>query len=273
MSYPKWVQEIEDRAGGKSVLLVEGDVDTRILAYFLDQVSPEWEARTILRSAGHKSRVIEGVKNYHPEWGGIVDTDEWTPEQVQKELVPTPRVKALPRFCLENYFCVPEELWEAIPPAQRKVVENNPNPLVQPISTVLPDWVAHGAMWRVIRNRRTGLLNQSGFPAKLDNAPITNLVEIRCILKSWHAQLDPDQIISEYQQELSEAQHLTIDKQLKSYIHGKKFFNQVITPTLNQLFGQQSADTWLENFTQAPYGLIIPADLREFLLEMLNLFG
>jgi len=272
MSRPRWVQEIEDKSGSKPVLLVEGDVDTRIVAYFLEQVSPGWETGVILLSAGYKSRVIEGVRNYHPEWVGIIDTDEWTLDQVQRELTQLPRVRALPRFCLENYFCVPEELWSALPLIQQEAVGNDPSRLAQPVLTLLPDWVAHGAIWRVIRSRRTGLLNQSGFPAKLDNVPVTDLAEIRRILESWHAQLDPDQIINEYQQALDIAQRLTTDEQLKSYVHGKKFFNQVIVSTLNQLFGQRDAYTWLQTFTQPPYGLNTPPDLEEFLLEVLNLF-
>ena len=166
MSNPEWLQDLEARSGGKTVLLVEGNIDTGILAHFLTQISPGWDARIVLLPARFKSRVIKAVRDYHPEWAGIVDTDEWSPDDVQKELENAPRIKALPRFCLENYFCVPEELWDTLPPIQRQAINDDSNRL-KPILEELPAWVAYGAMWRVIRGRRKGLLHESGFPQSL----------------------------------------------------------------------------------------------------------
>ena len=273
MSKPEWLQDLEARSGGRTVLLVEGNVDTGILAHFLTQISPGWDARIVLLPARFKSRVIEAIRDYHHEWAGIVDIDEWSPDDVQKELENATRIKTLPRFCLENYFCVPEELWNALPPVQRQAIDNDPHRLARPILEQLPDWVAHGAMWRVIRGRRRGLLHESGFPAKLDHTPITDLNEIRAILTAWHEQLDPEQIIGEYREELKKAQRLTPDEQLKRYIHGKKFFKQVITHTLNELFGQPTTGTWLQRLSRPDHEVAIPADLREFLTDVLASLG
>ena len=268
MSQPDWIKKLEDQSGGKPVLVVEGNIDVSLLSRFLTQVSPGWETQFVMGSATRKSRVIEAIRDYHPEWAGIIDTDEWPPNQVPEALKDTPTVKPLPRFCLENYFCIPQEIWTALPENQRQTLDNDPSRLQEPILAKLSDWVAHGAMWRVIRKRRKGLLYESSFSAELDRSPVTDLSEIRNILTIWHDHLNPDQIIAKYQAELNDAIKLSSIEQLKSYIHGKKFFRQVVTPNLNQLFSPTTANDWLQRFGR---NLVPPADLQEFLLNMVNL--
>ena len=268
---PEWIKQIERAAGGKAVLLVEGGTDIRILSYFLDKVSSGWNTRFGLFPVNSKKNVIQAIKTYHPEWVGVIDQDEWSPEYVIKSTQELPRIKVLPRFCLENYFCVPEELWEALPPSLRASLSHGQEDLTQPLIHAIPDWLAHGAMWRVIRRKHTRLVYESRFPTEFDSQPITDEQEIRRIFEAWHTQLDPEQILHEYRAELSEANTRTVYEQLTGYVHGKKFFQQVVTPTLNSLFGQENADIWLERFTHEPYGLSLPPDLSHFLQEVLAL--
>lgn len=274
MSSPEWIEKLEERAGGKPVLLVEGTVDERVLTYFLTQVSSGWESSFMMLSAGSKKKVIKGIKNYHPEWVGIVDSDGWSIDDIQTELREVHRVRTLPRFCLDNYFCVADELWDALPSIQKEAIDNDLNRLTIPILSSLLNWVAHGAMWRVMRKRYNQLLYKSGFPAKLDREPVTDRAEIRQILESWHAQLDPDLILGEYDRELAAAQTLSAEEQLKIYVHGKKFFKRVVVRTLNDLFKQQHQRTskWQENLTRTPAaGLPLPADLEHFLTDIVDL--
>ena len=264
---PEWIKRIERAAGGKGVLLVEGDTDIRMLAYFLESISPDWNARFGLFSANSKQNVLKAIKTYHPEWGGVIDQDEWSPTSVQRL-----RVKVLPRFCLENYVCVPEELWEALPQPQKTVLTHGLEDVRQPLIQALPDWLAHGAMWRVIRRRHARLVYESDFPSEFDSRPITDEQEIRSILEAWHRQLDPEQILDEYRGELAAAKTKIEFEQLTQYVHGKKFFQQVVVPTLNSLFGQANSDKWSERLTQSPAGLRIPHDLSLFLQDVLRLF-
>jgi hypothetical protein len=53
----------------------------------------------------------------------------------------------------------------------------------------------------------------------------------------------------------------------------RKFFRQVVVPTLNDLFGQAHPDTWLERFTQDPSGLALPDDLSGFLRKVVRLLS
>ncbi|MDM8520183.1 DUF4435 domain-containing protein [Anaerolineales bacterium HSG6] len=271
MSSPKWLQNIESRAGKKPVLLVEGNTDIRVLSYFLDQISPRWSTNVVLLPAQRKSQVIKAVSTYHSEWVGIVDRDEWSPQQIDQEIT-HPRVKVLPRFCLENFFCAPHELRDAIPNTLKNSQPDVWQDVEKKILDVLPNWVAHGAMWRVLRNRRTELLYNSDFPSKLDRSPVTDIQEIKTILNEWYLQLEPNQIITEYQHELAQINlNLEPDAQLKQYVHGKKFYRQVVVTALNKSFKPTNADRWLERFTDDVSGIVIPSDLHDFLTETLKL--
>lgn len=269
---PQWVKEIVDNAGNKRVLLVEGKRDRAVLSYFLNQVYPEWNSKFVLHAAESKKRVIDCIQYYRADWVGIVDKDEWSPKQIEELGRELPRLKVLPRFCIENYFCVPKELWSALPLNQKETINNEFDRLAKPLMAVLPNWLSHGVMWRVIMNRRRDLLNESGFPAKLDREPITDLDEIRRILETWHKQLDPDAIISEYQQELAAAEKRDSVDELQHFVHGKKFLSSVVVPALNKIFTQASVDVWLGQLMRDDRGFSIPSDLQGFLSEVIGLF-
>ena len=75
-------------------------------------------------------------------------------------------------------------------------------------------------------------------------------------------------VIGNYQTELKQAQLKSNDDLLRSYIHGGKFFRQVICPTLNNLLGQRGHDEWIDLLSR---DLIPPPDIRAVLLDLLNL--
>jgi len=262
---PLWVHEIQTRSAGKAVLLVEGKDDVPLLSYFLTKHSPGWDSKLVILPADGKKRVISGIRTHRPDWVGVVDTDEWNPDDLQNVAASLPRLLVLPRFCIESYFCDPEEVWEALPPAQRNHLGGDPNVLSQPILEVLTDWVAHGAMWRVLRR----LHHTAQLPAKLDHAPVTDELEIRTILKTWHEKLAPDLVIQQYHDELAEATTLGMKHQITEYIHGKKFYRQVVVPTLNRLFSSKSAGDWLQRFQDGE--IQPPEDLQRLFDEILAL--
>ena len=266
-SKPLWVTDIENLARGLPVVLIEGQQDRLILTHFLDQQSPDWKQRFYLAIAGSKSHVITGVAEHHPDWVGIVDRDEWSESDVEAGLARSPHLKALSRFCAESYFCHPEELWPALPEQQRAKAGDHPASLAGPIYGALPDWVAHGAMWRVLRE----LYKLARLPAELESKPVTDEAEIRRILETWHRQLAPELVLEKYHQELQTAQGLSRDAQLTTYIHGKKFYLQVVVQALDHLFGGKGADDWLQKFRDAP--LRPPADMRDLLEWLLASIG
>lgn len=262
---PLWVNEIENQGRGNPALLVEGDDDVRLFRHFLNQHAPGWDLRLHLASAGSKSHVISGVAVHRPAWIGVVDLDERSPEDLQEAVARSTRLRALPRFCIESYFCHPAELWAALPPAQRTRVKDDLQALAGPILKALPDWVAHGALWRVLRR----LYHAARLPAQLDNAPVTDEAEIRRILQAWHDRLAPDEVIEQYRSELGAARELSQNEQLTRYVHGKKFYNQIVVQTLDRLFAGRGADDWLQKFRDEK--MQPPSDLKVLLDWILSL--
>jgi hypothetical protein len=265
-----WIVDIKSRAGGKPVVLVEGQDDVVLLGHFFSQRAPDWVQRLHLAEARGKKRVVQGITVHCPDWIGIIDWDEWASLDVQDALKKTDRLKVLPRFCIESYFCVPEELWEALPLPQRQRVGDDITKLSRLILSALPDWVAHGAMWRVLRARRRGLFSGLGFPAELENRPVTDEAEIRAILQTWYDYLKPDDILNAYRAELQAARvNHSEEQQLKIYVHGKKFFDQVVVQHLDQLFSGKGRGDWLQRFRNGP--IQPPLDLVDLLDEVLSL--
>jgi hypothetical protein len=264
---PSWLQEIEDLAGGRSVLLVEGPDDDVILSYFLGNHRPGWNLRLFIGQAGGKPEVIRGLK-HRPQWIGVVDRDVWSQAEMDEAHRGTPRLRVLPRFCIESYFCVPEELWPALPPSHRSVVEDDIDRLKQPILDALPDWVAHGAMYRVLRVRAAGVRSRDVFPHALQASPVTDEDEIRKILETWHRYLDPESILVEYRAERQNGLSLPVNEQLTRYVVAKKFFEQVVVPTLDDLFGATDKK-WLERFRDG--NIQPPAELAALFEEILGL--
>lgn len=254
---PAWIVEIEKRARGLPVLLVEGKEDETWFSHFLDLHAEAvgWRSRLFLAIAADKRHVIQGIVVHRPSWIGVVDRDEWREADVVAAADRTPRLHILPRFCVESFLCDPVELWTALPAFQRDRIAEGINALTQPIRKQIPGWVAHGAMWRVLREIR----ETSRFPTEFEERPITDEAQIRQILDSWHQQIAPDVVLARYQSELARGHELSEPEQMRRYVHGKKFFNQVVVQTLDQLFSGKGADDWQQKLRDAP--LLPPPDL------------
>jgi hypothetical protein len=263
---PSWLPAIEDEAAGKPVLLVEGSDDNVILSYFLEKHRPGSDQRIFIGEAGGKPEVIRGLK-HRPQWIGVVDRDVWSQDDVDKVRRQTPRLFVLSRFCIESFFCVPEELWPALPPSHRGAVEDNIDRLKRPIFDVLPDWVAHSAMWRVLRIRAEGVRSRDIFPHALQKSPITDEDEIRRILETWHRYLDPERILEGYRAERQRGLALSVVEQFAGYVVGDKFFKKVIASILDELFGATDKN-WLERFRDEQ--IQPPPDLTALFDEILD---
>jgi hypothetical protein len=264
---PDWLGYIDNDAGKRFVLLVEGPGDIVILSHFLDKHHLDWDVQLFIAPAGGKPKVIQGLK-HRPQWIGVVDRDEWSQDEAGEVQKQTPRLKVLPRFCIESYFCVPGELWGALPPVDRRKVNDDASRLSKPLLDVLPDWVAHGAMWRVLRVRARGVRSRDVFPHALQESPITDEDEIRRVLETWQGYLDPESILHEYRAERKRGLALPVDEQLTRYVVGDKFFVQVVTPALDELFGA-SDKNWLERLRDGQ--IQPPPDLAAFFNEILGL--
>ena len=259
---PAWIVEIENLARGLPVILVEGKEDVMWFGHFLDLHAAGWRSRTFLAAAEGKRHVIQGTTIHRPSWIGIIDRDEWREADVVAAAGRSSRLHILPRFCIESYLCDPAELWNALPAPQRNRV-TDADAWTEVIRQHIPDWVAHGAMWRVLRE----IHETSRFPSQLEEHPITDEAQIRQILASWHQQIAPDIVLARYQVELAVGRASPKPEQLRQYIHGKKFFNQVVVQVLDRLFAGKGTDDWQQRFRDAP--ILPPPDLSALLDRIL----
>jgi hypothetical protein len=238
-------------------LILEGTDDIAAFENFLTKVHPDWENTWVLAGAGKKIEVL-AILEQEANWMGVVDRDEWSADKIETYQTEFSNLWVLPRYCIENYLIVPAELWLAIPGKQQTKIAGGLQILDQAIKADLERWRCHGVLWSVINPLWEGLRGMGFKEALLDPAIATNADEIRHKLAEWHDYLEPDQIWQQYQQALAQATQLNADEQLKYYIHGKHFFAQIVTPVLNQLLIQESADQRQQKIFRT---LPLPADL------------
>lgn len=262
-----WVGDLLSAYGRKSLILVEGEEDVALYARMFDLIEPDWRRRFAVEHVDGKERVFRGCRRA-PSWRGLVDRDEWTEARIAKEQQETPTVRVLPRFTAQNYWIDPEELWALVPVAAKASVGEVQARLRAEIEDRRPAWIAHGAMWRIMLQRRAGL-SYLGFPQELVNRPVTDETQIMDILTRWHDHLEPETILIEYRAERDAALTQPTHEQYTQTIHGKRFFRQVVTPVLNTVFRSPSktAQAWSADLIAGTTG--VPSDLRSVLAELL----
>lgn len=236
----KKIREEKIANSAKRALIVEGADDLDAFQSFLGKARPGWEQKWVIAEAGKKTEVLAIIRK-EPDWIGIVDRDEWSVPKIADLTTELPNLWFLPRYCIENYLLISDELWGALPEKQRNKIAGGLTQLTQSISNDLTRWLCHGVLWSVINPMWEGLRSLGFKEALLDPAIATNEAEIKAKLQEWHDYLEPEQIWQNYQVALGRVVQLPVDEQLKQVIHGKYFYEQVVNPLLNQLLGQKAA--------------------------------
>lgn len=242
----------------KRVLLVEGPDDISALQNFLTQIHPGWEQQWVLSGAGSKQRVLQAL-SLEANWLGIVDRDAWTEDQVTEKCRNQANLLVLPRFCIESYLVVPEELWQGFPPKHQQKVDGGINTLIQHIYSVLPQWRNHAALWFVIQPLWEQLRAAGFNTAFREFTTAQNDAEVERCLRQWSQYLDPDALLERIQIRKAEMAMLSPTVQLTQCFHGKMFFEQVIDPLLKPFFGQRGREQRQKELFRA---LSVPDDLN-----------
>jgi hypothetical protein len=235
----KDIREQQIANSGKRALIVEGTDDEDAFQSFLGNAYRDWEQSWVIAKAGKKTEVLAIIRQ-EPDWIGVVDRDEWSTQKIAELETELTNLWFLPRYCIENYLFVPEELWGALPEKQRNKIDGGLAQLTQSITNDLACWRCHGALWSIINPMWEGLRSLGFKEALLNPAIATNEAEIRAKLQEWHNYLEPNQTWQRYQNALNQVEQLSDEEQLKLWIHGKKFYEGVLSPVLNQLLGQKS---------------------------------
>lgn len=254
---------------GKRALIVEGKTDELVFTQFLKKVDPQWETKWVLSEVGGKRNVVD-ILSKQPTWLGIVDRDEWDNAQLSQRQQQLPNLLVLPRFCIENYLTVPRELWHCLPQKQKAKLPDGQEAAIQSITASITEnldqWVQFGALWAII-NPLWDELRLLGFNRDLLNPELIVDEQIfRAQCASWHNHLEPQGLWQRYQEKLTAIRAQTDDENLRTIVHGKKFFKAVVTPAFRQLFAIHSAISVEDLFREMP----VPGDLA-FVWERMNL--
>ncbi len=240
----KKIREIKQQKIGNSqrrALIVEGSDDVRTFEVLLEKLEPNWSSQWVLAEAGKKSAVLE-ILAQEPTWIGVVDRDEWDEEKITQLVQERANIWFLPRYCIENYLIIPAELWAALPEKQQAKIVGGFNQFNAAIQRELDQWVKHGVLWSVINPLWEGLRSLGFKEALLNVAIAEDNDQIQSILADWHSFLDPHAIWQRYQAKLADVIAKDMDEKLKRHVHGKLFYEGVISPVLNGFLGQKSAD-------------------------------
>lgn len=226
----------------KYVLLVEGTDDKHALEIMLSRFMPGWENRWTVEAAGKKA-MVPAILALEPDWLGLVDRDEWDIAEQQRQMEQNPGLMVLPRFCMENYLIVPAELWPAIPSKRQAGVNGGLEEFQQRLLQNLPRYIRHGVLWHIVTPLWSGL-RALGFKEKLasDTSECVEAVQddrvVRQVLQDWDDLLDPERLFNDFQQKLQEVQSLSVEEQLRDWVHGKTYWLKEVNPAMSKLFGQ-----------------------------------
>lgn len=263
----KRIADIKTRligATGRKALLVEGTDDVDAFRVLLDRRSPGWERQWLLADAGKKDLVIAMLAK-EPEWLGIVDRDEWSEAEATDKSAALPNLFLLPRYCLESYLIVPEELWAAFPQKQRNKLADSIATLKPALLADLNKWIRHAAIWHAVNPLWRRLMALGFNNALLDPQDIPDDAALQARLSQWHGVMDSSTVMTNFQRSFEAIQSEPPSQQLLRWIHGKVFYTHVVHPELDRLLGQRSEQVRRTDlFKHIP----LPSDLEPLWAKM-----
>ncbi|ECA1329205.1 DUF4435 domain-containing protein [Salmonella enterica subsp. enterica serovar Leatherhead] len=258
------IKEQKVAATGRRVLLVEGTDDVTAFQNFLSRKFPAWEQGWILAPAGSKKNVLEAL-TFEANWLGVVDRDAWTDEQIAEKRRNQTNLLVLPRFCIESYLIVPEELWRGFQPKHQQAINGGVQTFTQSVHDILPQWRNHAALWGVI-HPLWEQLRAAGFNTAFHELTTAqDDAEVERYLRQWSQYLDPDALLSRIQTQKADIAARSPTTQLTQCFHGKMFFEQAIDPLLTQLLGQRAREQRQKDLFRT---LPVPDDLTFIWTEM-----
>jgi hypothetical protein len=251
----------------RRVLLVEGNEDVKIYIYklLLERKFPSVRAKWVVSYTGGKKILMEMLAA-KPDWLGLVDRDEWSEHTIQTKQQQFTNLLILPRFCLENYLVVPDELWETLPKTQQDKIGDFAK-LREELLVAAEKWIRHGVLWSVINPLWEGMVALGFKGALLDFQNAQDDVIIRQKLNEWYGFLEPQAIFKEFQAGLQEVVAKDERERLTRWVHGKQFYQQHVHLVLNKFLGQKDAnERKIEIFRTCP----VPTDL-DFVFQRMGL--
>ena len=222
---------------GVRLLLVEGIDDVAFFTnlferlYAIDFLA---ENNTVLIDAGSKRNIITFLKE-EPTWLGIIDRDEWRNIDLLREN--HPNLHILPRFCVENYLCNPNELsvtLSSISPLG--LTDDDSQAICNAILIHLPMYLKHAALWHTLFPMREQLLTELEFVEFFDNPVFPGDETIEERFRSWSDLIDHNRIMETYRSCIATFSSSGLADQYNIYIHGKRFWERILYIILREPF-------------------------------------
>lgn len=234
-------------------LVVEGVTDETIIREFLNfgQKSGHWQnwtSQLLIKQLEGKSNILDEMERDDNRIWGLIDRDAYSSSKLADLQQKYRRLLILPRWTIENYFIVPDELGKIYPDIQTQIESQREN------------WVQHGALWSVLQEQ--GIFEEN-YPRKLFDMPIRQDEEIRALLMRWQNQIEPDVVLNKYHHVL-QSFRADRDNDFTQHIYGKVFFKAIVKPLLDQYM--QNKDGKIFNQHRMKENLLMqfgtcPADL------------
>jgi hypothetical protein len=246
-------KEFKKNTYGKKAVLVEGKSDFEGFSLIFSRISKKIDTDFEIVVAGNKKVVFNYASDAIVEFC-IVDKDTWGLEEIEKSKGPHgDKVFILPRYCLENYIIVPEEIKVALPEGKREEID------LSEIFKNLEKWKIHAALWRAVTPLWSGLVslnfNQALLP-KTSEIPTEDA--IRRKLKEWNSVLDIDKTLERFKQEKEWFSTMNDVEFIKTHVHGKHFFDSEVFPIVSKVYGQSKKEEIKKGLFQ---NISLPEDL------------
>lgn len=225
---------------GKSVLIVEGPSDTDFLTFMLDKLPyrlRNLHTQWVFGVAGGKSGVLRMLEK-RPDWLGLIDRDAQSDDELRALQRQTPNLHLLPRYCIENYLVDPciYDVLSKEPKYQKKAraIQAAKQQIIQQI----PHAVRHASLWRAVQPLQDQL-TELGFNGVLLKYRLPDDQRVRETLESWSRLLDADTIYQAYQGFQRQAESISQEQALSTWIHGKLFWRNTVSPVLLDALGEE----------------------------------
>lgn len=225
---------------GKTVIVVEGDDDRKILGSIFEQRGRTWLVHIRIVVAGGRSRVIDLIKpkNLFPDGWGLVDRDTWTDAEIERHHQQNPRLHVTQGWCLENIFLHPDLLRQV----DRDVATR--------LSEQREIWVRAGALWWVLQRTREAQQRWQetlgwSYGSPRDDLKFNSVKDLKASLAQRvpeairnEAKLDLDDVAFRYERRIEELLALPEQMQWQRGVHGKCAYRRLLTPAF-QVSGRQ----------------------------------
>ncbi|HQN74159.1 MAG TPA: DUF4435 domain-containing protein [bacterium] len=231
----RWEQFLKENVGKKAIL-VEGKYDYDPFAHFFSKKSPDWERYFVIVAAGNKRSVLEKLKNNSVAFG-IVDRDTWGEKEIKKAgKENSEKLFVLPRYCLENYIIIPDEIKPVLPADKQDSIN------FDTLFANVGKWKAHAALWRAVTSLYSGLIsldfNNALLPKTVDTIPSDESIMNK--LSEWNKVLNPDETFEKFKKEEEQFLKMNDIEFVKYHVHGKHFFDNEMLPVLQKKMGNVS---------------------------------